>query len=206
MQDFISMASPAFSINIVYIIAIATVTVLFILLFLLLRNRHRNNTYKISEILSPLTRSRVNNIIIPDGIGGLLEIEQLRLTDQGILIVETYQISGHLFGGEEIDQWTQLLNGRSYKFANPLRHIRTSRQAIMSLIADTPIFYCVIFSGEASFPKGRPEGISVVESLVDDLKAISFQAKQTQATQQALDKLLRIARKNGRAAKLGEEI
>jgi len=95
MQDFISMASPAFSINIVYIIAIATVTVLFILLFLLLRNRHRNNTYKISEILSPLTRSRVNNIIIPDGIGGLLEIEQLRLTDQGILIVETYQISGH---------------------------------------------------------------------------------------------------------------
>jgi len=74
MQDFISMASPAFSINIVYIIAIATVTVLFILLFLLLRNRHRNNTYKISEILSPLTRSRVNNIIIPDGIGGLLEI------------------------------------------------------------------------------------------------------------------------------------
>jgi len=206
MQDFFSMVSPTFNINIVQVVAITTVIVLTIFVFLLLSNRRQNNTYKISKILSPLTRSRVDNIIISDGIGGLLEIEQLRLMDQGILIVETYQISGHLFGAEEIDQWTQLLNGRSYKFANPLRHIRTSRQAIKSLIPDTPIFYCVIFSGEASFPKGRPEGISVVESLVDDLKTITFQAKQTQTTQQAWDKLLRIARQNGQAAKLGEEI
>ena len=104
MQDFFSMASPAFNFNIVHIVAIATVIVLIILLFLLLQNRRQNNTYKISKILSPLTRSRVDNIIIPDGIGGLLEIEQLRLMEQGILIVETYQISGHLFGAEEIDQ------------------------------------------------------------------------------------------------------
>jgi len=51
-----------------------------------------------------------------------------------------------------------------------------------------------------------PEGISIAESLVDDLKAITFKAKQTQTTQQAWDKLLRIARQDGQAAKLGEEI
>jgi hypothetical protein len=206
MDAFLSMDTVAFNINIVHIVVTATLIVLTVLLFLLVRNRRQDSAYKISKILSPITRSRVDNIIIPDGIGGLLEIEQLRLLEQGILIVETYQISGHLFGAEEIDQWTQLIKGRSYKFANPLRHIRTSRQAIMSLAPDTPIFYCVIFSGEASFPKGKPEGVSIVDSLTDDLKAITFQAKQTQATQLAWDKLLRIARQNGQAAKLGEEI
>jgi hypothetical protein len=195
----------AVNINILHLVIGSVIAVAVILILLAIGKRRRSSDYKISKILTPMTKSKVDNIIIPDGIGGLLEIEQLRLLEQGILIVETYPISGHLFGAEEIDQWTQLIKGRSYKFANPLRHIRTSRQAVMSLAPGIPVFYSVIFSADASFPKGKPEGMSVLDSLADDLKSIRLHPKQIEQTQLAWDKLLRIARKNGHAAKVGEE-
>lgn len=193
------------TINILHIVIVIVVAIVLISILQAVRQRRQSSAYKISQILTPMTRDKVINIIIPDGIGGLLEIEQLRLLDQGILVVETYPISGHLFGAEQIDQWTQLVKGRSYKFANPLRHIRTSRQAIMTLVPNIPVFYSVIFSADASFPKGKPEGMSIVASLTEDLKPILLHPKQIEKTQQAWNKLLRAARKNGHTAKVGEE-
>lgn len=195
----------AANLNLTHIVIMAGAFVVLILVSLLVLKRRRSSHYKINKILAPMTRDQVNNIIIPDGIGGLLEIDQLLLLDQGVLIVEIYSISGHLFGAEEIDQWTQLVKGRSYKFANPLRHIRTSRQAIMTLMPNIPVFYSVIFSADANFPKGKPDGMSLLSTLADDLKPIQSHPKQTERTQQAWDKLLRIARKSSHATTLGEE-
>jgi hypothetical protein len=194
------------NINIIHVVIAAMIAIVVILIILAISKRRQSSEYRIRKILSPITRSKIKNIIIPDGIGGILEIEQLRLLDQGILIIETYPVSGHLFGAEEIDQWTQLVNGRSYKFVNPLRHIRTSRQAVMSLMPNIPVFYRVIFSADTSFPKGMPEGISVVDSLSHDLRPIQSEPKHIEQTQQAWDKLLRVARKNGRSAEVGEKI
>lgn len=195
-----------FNINILNIVIVAIVVVLAILLFLVVTKRRRSNEYNNNKILNTITRARVDNIIIPDGIGGLLEIKQLRLIDQGILIVETYPMSGDLFGADEIDHWTQLVKGRSYKFANPLRHITTSRHAVMTLVPDVAVFYRVIFNADARFPKGKPDGVSIISSLAADIAPIQSQLKQIDLTQQAWDKLLRIARKNGHAAKDEEKI
>ena len=87
------------------------IAIVVILIIIAISKRRQSSEYRIRKILSPITRSKIKNIIIPDGIGGILEIEQLRLLDQGILIIETYPVSGHLFGAEEIDQWTQLSTG-----------------------------------------------------------------------------------------------
>jgi hypothetical protein len=193
------------AINILDFVIVTVVAVVLIYLLQAIRQRQQSSAYRVSQILTPMTRDKVNNIIIPDGIGGLIEIEQLRLLEQGILVVETYPISGHLFGAEQIDQWTQLVKGRSYKFANPLRHIRTSRQAIMTLVPNVQVFYSVIFSADASFPKGKPDGMSLVSSLAEDLKPILSHPKQIEKTQQAWDKLLRVAQKSGHTAKIGEE-
>jgi len=150
-------------------------------------------------ILKPYIREEIKKIIIPDGIGGLLEIEHLILTDQGLLLIETYPMSGNLFGAETIDQWSQIIEGRSYKFANPLRHIRTSRQALKVLSPNTAIFCRIIFNANSVFPKGKPEEVSVLNSLGDDMEFIKSETPATVASQKAWDKIMRIARKNGQA-------
>jgi len=155
--------------------------------------------HQMHTILKPYAREEIKNIIIPDGIGGLLEIEHLILTDHGLLLIETYPMSGNLFGAETIDQWSQIVEGRSYKFANPLRHIRTSRQALKALSPNTAIFCRIIFNANSVFPKGKPDEVSVVNSLADDMVFIKGEPPATVASQQAWDKIMRIARKNGQA-------
>jgi len=163
-------------------------------------NRFKRSTSQQQHlILKPYIRDEIKEIIIPDGIGGLLEIEHLILTDQGLLLIETYPMSGNLFGAETIDQWTQIMDGRSYKFPNPLRRIRTSRQAIKALSPNIPIFCRIIFNAHSVFPKGKPDEVSVISSLADDMESLNIQPPQIVPAQQAWDKIMRIARKNGQA-------
>jgi len=152
-----------------------------------------------NHILRPYVKDEIKQVIIPDGIGGLLEIEHLILLEQGILLIETYPMAGNLFGAEMIDQWTQIIDGRSYKFANPLRHIRTSRQAIKVLAPEIPVFCRVIFNSDSYFPKGKPDEVSILESLSDDLLFINEEKIISKQATQAWERIMRIARKDGQA-------
>lgn len=198
----------AVHIDITVIVAAAVIVVIaiFLCLLLLLAKHRRSSQYRIEKVLKPLRREEVKNIVIPDGIGGMLEVEHLILMDQGLLLIETYPMSGHLFGGEKIDHWTQIQKGRSYSFANPLRHIRTSRQALMSLTPNIPIQYRIIFSAQASFPKGKPEQVSVLDSLLTDMEDVQSGPLITGLAQQAWDSILGISRKIDKSNEVGEEI
>src|SRR5690606_19667691 len=78
---------------------------------------------QIEQILKSHKQDEMKNVILPDGLGGLVEIEKIFLLEQGILILRDYPINGYLFGAESIEQWTQIIDGRSYKFPNPLHHL-----------------------------------------------------------------------------------
>ena len=123
-------------------------------------------------MLKPYKQDELNNVILPDGVGGILEIEKLFLLEQGILILRDYPISGHLFGAEQIEQWTQIVDGRSYKFINPLHHLENARQAIRSLIPKMPVFCHVVFTADSNFPKGKPASVSVLTSFEQDMQRL----------------------------------
>lgn len=126
----------------------------------------------IDQVLKPYKQDELKNIIIPDGIGGLLEVEKIFLLEQGVLILGDYPISGHLFGAEKIEQWTQIIDGRSYKFANPLHQLEYVRQAIRSLIPKMPVFCHVVFTADSNFPKGKPAAVSVLPSFEQDMQRL----------------------------------
>lgn len=176
----------------------ATFTVI-ILILLLINNRKKSTSRQMAAILKPYIQDEIKQIIIPDGIGGLLEIEHLILMEHGLLLIETYPMSGNMFGAEAIDLWTQLIDGRSYKFANPLRHIRTSRQALMELAPNIPIFCRVVFNADSVFPKGKPEEVSVLSSLFDDLSYTQSSTIKMDRSSPVWQRILRIARKDGQA-------
>jgi len=182
--------------SIVLIVATFAVSAL---ILLIINNRKKATHRQMTAILKPFIQDEIKHIIIPDGIGGLLEIEHLILMEHGLLLIETYPMSGNLFGAETINQWTQLVDGRSYKFANPLRRIRISRQALKELAPNIPIFCRVVFNADSVFPKGKPGDVSVLSSLADDLSNIVSSTVKTERTSEVWQRILRIARKDGQA-------
>lgn len=189
--------------SILLIVAIFTVIVL---ILILIDNRKVSAKRQMAIILKPYILDEMKDIIIPDGIGGLLEIEHLILMKQGLLLIETYPMSGNMFGAETIDQWTQLIGGRSYKFANPLRHIRTSRQALMILAPNIPIFCRVVFNADSIFPKGKPDEVSVLSSLSDDLLNLPSSTVKMEQSSEVWQRIMRIARKDGQAVQRDGEV
>ena len=165
--------------------------------------RTQKASHQLATILKPYARDEIKDFIIPDGVGGLLEIEHLVLLDQGILLIQTYPISGNLFGADFIDEWTQIIDGKSFKFPNPLRYIRTSSYALKVLAPAVPIFCRVVFTANSVFPKGKPDDVSVLSSLDDDLKAINNSPAIFEKVQHDWDRVLRIARKDGQAVTRG---
>ncbi len=191
--------------NTFILLIVATFTVI-ILILLFVNKRKESASRQMATILKPYVLDEIRDIIVPDGIGGLLEIEHLILMEQGLLLIETYPMSGNMFGAETIDQWTQLIGGRSYKFANPLRHIRTSRQALMILAPNLPIFCRVVFNADSIFPKGKPEEVSVLSSLSDDLLNIGPSSVKMDPSSQVWQRIMRIARKDGQAVQRDGEL
>ena len=182
------------------VFALVAVLLLVLLWLLYRRSKHKKTAaYRLDKILKPLKQDEVRQIIIPDGIGGLLEIENLILMEQGLLIVETYPISGNLFGAENIDQWTQIIEGRSFKFANPLRHVRNAREGLKLLAPKVPVFCRVVFTADSHFPKGKPGEVSVLDTLTEDIADLHDAPLHGELTRKGWERIMRIARHNGQS-------
>lgn len=184
------------------------ITILFLALIALAvffrRKKHSANK-KIDLALKPYSHAELHNVVFPDGVGGLIDIERIVLTEQGVLIIETYPISGNLFGADKIEKWSQILNGKSFKFTNPLYRIQMLRQAIQVIAPNTPIFYRVIFTANDSFfPKGKPDAVSTLLTLESDLEMLKQAPMMTEKQRLNWDRILRIARKDGQAIQQGE--
>lgn len=178
-----------------------TAVVLFALFVIVIRHRlgKTRKGRQLDKILRNYKQEEVRTIVIPDGIGGLLELDRLILTERGLLVIETYSMTGHLFGAEQIDQWTQVIEGRSFKFANPLHHIQNAKYALQQLAPKIPVFYRVVFTGDSDFPKGKPDYVSTLQTLEEDLQAILEAPKMSDSCVKAWKRILRIGRKNGQA-------
>lgn len=177
---------------------LAGLLILVILIRLYQRKKYAG-TIQLEQMLQTFVKDEVRSIIIPDGLGGLIEVDRLILTDHGLLVIETYPLVGHLFGADNIDQWTQIIGGRSFKFANPSHHLLNIKHALQALAPKTPIYSRVVFTAEGDFPKGIPDGVSLLSTLEQDLQNMLKSPMIQQHAEQMWNRILRIARKNGQA-------
>lgn len=183
---------------------IGAALLLIVLLIVFLKNRKRSrlsDARKLENLLQGLRKDELRSIIIPDGIGGLLEIERLILMEQGLLIIKTYAMSGHLFGADRIDNWTQVIDGRSFKFTNPLEAIDNAKYAVQLLAPKTPVYSRVIFTDNSNFPKGKPEDVSLLSSLEQDLMPLKEAAIVIEKANIAWDRIVRVAQLSSQVAK-----
>ena len=121
------------------------------------------------KIIRELGTQYLHNVLIPDGVDGFVAIDFLVLTPGGIVVIDMQNYNGLLFGGERTENWTQMLGFRGYKFTNPLPANRLRVQAVKMVVPGVPVAGRVVFSSTGRFPKGIPDGVSMLISLQEDL-------------------------------------
>jgi len=112
----------------------------------------------------------LHDVILPDHRGGLTQIDHLVKTRTALLVIETKNYRGRIYGRANDAQWTQRLGRRSHPFQNPLRQNHAHIEAVKALLPGVPIVGRVVFTGTADFPQGVPAGVSTLRSLAEDLR------------------------------------
>ncbi len=124
---------------------------------------------KLRRVFKRLGSAQLRNVVLPDGVGGEIQVDCLLRQPERILVLDIKNMHGVLFGGEQIDEWTQIVERRSYRFPNPLPDNRLRCQAVQALAGEVAVLGRVVFTDAGEFPRGVPEGVSTLDSLPADL-------------------------------------
>ena len=139
---------------------LATVIVLPVLLFLF-RTQLKNwrQAQNIRKVIRRLGVRSMKNIHLPDGTGGEVTIAHLLLGRDAILVIGVMRFEGLIFGSPHTDQWTQVLNRRSYKFVNPDNYLQRQINAVRLITPGARVSGWHLFGHGAKFPKDKPDNV-----------------------------------------------
>ena len=90
---------------------------------------------RVRKRLARIWSEALHDVILPASRGGLTQVDHLVLTGAGLLVVETKNYRGRIFGREQEAQWTQRLGRHSIAFPNPLRQNHGHTEAVKALVA-----------------------------------------------------------------------
>ncbi len=107
----------------------------------------------------------LHDIAVPDGEGGCLHLDYLLLTHRGLLVIDLRDVKGVVFGGEHMREWTVINGVERSTFLNPLEPLYDRIAALKALAAEVPVDGRIVFTESASFPKGRPPLVLMLNSL-----------------------------------------
>jgi len=169
------------------------------------KNKHQRHTHKVIDSLGV---KYFRDVVLPDGIDGLVFIDYLLLVPNGFVVLSAQHSAGHLFGGETVDQWSQVINNKTYKFDNPLYANQSACQAVqwnlqhhaelenLSVGTQCQIHNRVTFSSAGNFPKGIPENVSMIDELKISLSPLLNDNTIDESLQNAWEVLQKISAAN----------
>jgi len=160
---------------------LASVIVVPVLLFLF-RNQLKNwrQERNIRKAIRRLGVRSLENIHLPDGTGGEVTIEHLLLGRDAILVVSVMRFEGLIFGSSHTDQWTQVINRRSYKFDNPDQYLQRQINAVRLIVPGARVSGWHLFGHGAKFPRDKPDRVL----LLGDVRSLPKRPRRGDITKQ----------------------
>jgi len=122
---------------------------------------------EIKQAIDAVAIERLQNVLVPDGMGGHIQVEHLLLTGQGLVVLDAKSFAGTIFASERMAEWTVISKQGRYTFPNPLGTLYDRVAALRQLVRDVPVAGHVLFSGGADFTKGRPRDVLSATELVE---------------------------------------
>ena len=156
-----------------YYLVIASIILILLVIYLFYRyfGKHKLRI-RMRRLVRRLSSDYIEDIYLKDPLGEEKFYDYLLLTPQGVVVLDVKDYEGYLFGAEHIDQWTQMIGRKSYKFPNPLYQNAERVMAIRDRFPDLQVRGCVLFTQSGRFPKGIPDGVCTMHTIYDELKQV----------------------------------
>jgi hypothetical protein len=120
----------------------------------------------LGRALQDIAIDRIQDVLVPDGMGGQIQIEHLVLTASGLVVVDVKEFEGTIFAGDRMAEWTVIGKQGRYTFPNPLGTLYDRVAALRQLVRDLPVGGHVLFAPGADFSKGRPKDVLLPAELL----------------------------------------
>ncbi len=149
----------------------------------------------VTRTLRIISDRLVRDVMLPDGIGGFVAVDALVLRGRQLYVLDIRDVEGAVFGSEKMDIWTAMGHRRRYQFNNPIRLMHDRVTAVKMLAPECDAQPRILFTSRGHFPKGRPDGVQLLEEFAQPL----LRAKQKEAVglaaevQQAWDRICEAA-------------
>ncbi len=127
---------------------------------------------KTRRCLNKLGYKQIANFKCPDGLGHHFIIDRLILRKDGISLLLYKPYPGKIFCADKINDWTQMLGMKSYRFKNPLYDLEHQIKAVSACVSKVPVNGFLFFDHLTEFPKGHPDRIIYLENMPQELKRI----------------------------------
>jgi hypothetical protein len=140
--------------------------IVLILLYLFRDSLHYwRESRNINRVAKRLGARMLRDVRLPDGMGGEIGIDFLVLAADAILVIGVKRYDGLIYGSTRIDEWTQSIRRRSYKFPNPDTYLLQQIGAVRMIVPKTPVRGLHLFSDSAVFPKDKPSNVLQAQDL-----------------------------------------
>jgi hypothetical protein len=149
----------------VYLLPLGAV-VLLLLMWLVYRRRNAR-VRTLASILQQIGFERLDNLIIPNGDEGEIQIDHLLLTANGVLIIHVKDVIGTVFGSDKMQDWTVMSENRHFTFANPQPALYDRIAAVRQIVREVPVAGRILFLDEAKFTKGVPGLVCSLDDLLE---------------------------------------
>ena len=121
---------------------------------------------RLSQALQDVSIDRLTNVLVPDGMGGQIQVEHLLLTANGLVVIDVKEFEGTIFAGDRMAEWTVIGQRGRFTFPNPLGTLYDRVAALKQIVRDVPVVGLVLFGSGADFTKGRPKDVLLPAELV----------------------------------------
>lgn len=120
----------------------------------------------LAERFAAVSSDRLQDVLLPDGSGGWFHVDFLLLTGDGLLVVDLRDVTGLIFGSEQMTEWTVIDRQLRTTFANPLGPLYDRVAVVKQLAGDgVSVHGRVVFTDRGSFPKGHPPLVTRLDAL-----------------------------------------
>jgi hypothetical protein len=157
--------------NWAYPVAIAVVLVALAVWGTLLFRKYRERG-ALEATIASIAYEMLKNVLIPNGNGGHIHVHYLLLTQRGLLVADLLDLSGAIFGGEQMIEWTVIGKKRRFTFPNPQHSLYDRMAAVRLLTGDVPVEGRVIFTTRSEFPKGKPRNVVRIDDLTAEFPPV----------------------------------
>lgn len=132
-------------------------------------SRSRRRTRKLLlKTIRAISHDYIENVVVPDGLDGKIQIDYLLLTSRGLLILDVREVGGVVFAGTALERWAVIDGTQHYKINNPVGPSLARVVAIKRLVPDLPVHGRIVFTFDTELHGDDLPQVVTLQQLLEE--------------------------------------